>query len=183
MAPHRIIELKIEEIAPKLIWLNVLLVAFSALAYQLFREPLSFGFSMAGIVYFILGYLLLIVLHELFHLIGFVLFGRVPIRSLHCGINLQMGIAYATTDRPVKNRAMRAVLLLPFWMTAVVPSIIGFWIGDQVLVLLGALLAAGALGDFVMYRELRKEPDDAWVVDDPELPRLHVYTEFPERID
>ena len=59
-------------------------------------------------------------------LIGFVAFGKVPISSLQYGLNLKLGIAYATSDRPVKNRAMRAVLLLPFWMTAVLPSIIGF---------------------------------------------------------
>ncbi|MGM0896730.1 MAG: DUF3267 domain-containing protein [Bacillota bacterium] len=179
MEPHRIIDLNIEEIAPKALWFNVLLVAAFALAYQFFREPLSFGFSLVGILYFIGGYALLIVLHELFHLIGFVAFGKVPISSLQYGLNLQMGIAYATSDRPVKNRAMRAVLLLPFWMTAFLPTVIGFWIGDQVLVLLGAMLTAGAFADFLMYWELRKEPDETWILDDPELPRLHVYSDYP----
>ncbi|MFC4713728.1 DUF3267 domain-containing protein [Planococcus dechangensis] len=180
MDPRRIIDLNIEEIAPKALWFNVLLVVGFALAYQFFREPLSFAFSLTGIVYFLVGYVLLIVLHELFHLIGFVVFGKVPVSSLQYGVNLSMGVAYATSDQPVKNRAMRAVLLLPFWMTAVVPTALGFWIGDQVLVLLGAMLTAGAFGDFLMYRELRKEPDDAWILDDPELPRLHVYSEFPD---
>lgn len=179
MAPRRIIDLKMEEIAPKALWFNVLLVVLFALAYHLFRSPLSFSFSLSGILYFILGYALLIVLHELFHLIGFVVFGKVPISSLQYGLNLQMGIAYATSDRPVKNRAMRAVLLLPFWMTAFLPTVVGFWLADQVLVLLGAMLAAGAFADFLMYWELRKEPDDAWILDDPELPRLHVFSEHP----
>lgn len=179
MKPHKIIDLNIEEIAPKALWFNVLLVVSFALAYQLFREPLTFGFSLFGILYFFGGYALLIVLHELFHLIGFVVFGKVPVSSLQYGLNLKMGIAYATSDRPVKNRAMRAVLLLPFWMTAVLPAAAGFWIGDQVLVLLGAMLAAGAFGDFLMYRELRKEPDGAWILDDPKLPRLHVYSSYP----
>src|SRR5690606_30906809 len=131
MEPHKVIDLNIEEIAPKALWFNVVLVIGFALAYQLFREPLSFGFSLFGVLYFFGGYALLIVLHELFHLIGFVVFGKVPISSLQYGLNLKMGIAYATSDRPVKNRAMRAVLLLPFWMTAVLPTVIGFWIGDQ----------------------------------------------------
>lgn len=179
MNPHKTIDLKIEEIAPKALWFNVLLVAVFALAYQVFRAPLSFGFSLTGIVYFIAGYALLIVLHELFHLVGFVAFGKAPISSLQYGLNLKMGIAYATSDRPVRNRAMRAVLLLPFWMTAFLPTVIGFWLGDQVLVLLGAMLTAGAYADFLMYWELRKEPNDAWVLDDSELPRLHVYSDYP----
>ena len=33
------------------------------------------------------------------------------------GVNLKMGIAYATTDIPLTNRAMKKALLLPFWMT------------------------------------------------------------------
>ncbi|KYG60185.1 DUF3267 domain-containing protein [Planococcus maritimus] len=179
MEPHKIIDLNIEEIAPKALWFNIGLVVVFALAYQLFREPLSFSFSLFGILYFLGGYVLLIVLHELFHLIGFVVFGKVPLSSLQYGLNLKLGIAYATSDRPVKNRAMRAVLLLPFWMTAVLPSVIGFWAGDQVLVLLGAMLTAGAFGDFLMYRELRKEPNDAWILDDQNLPRLHVYSSYP----
>ena len=44
------------------------------------------------------------------------------------------------------------------------------------LLILGAFLIAGAVGDFAMYRELRKFPPDVLVKDDPELPRLYVYT-------
>ncbi|WP_338046069.1 hypothetical protein [Planococcus versutus] len=47
------------------------------------------------------------------------------------------------------------------------------------LVLLGAMLTAGAFGDFIMYAELRKEKNTAWILDDPSLPRLYVYSEHP----
>lgn len=180
MKTARVIELKLEEIAPKLLWINVLLVTVFAAAYHLFTEPLSFGFSILGIAYFIVGYIVLIVLHELFHLIGFVVFGKVALSSLKYGVELSKGYAYATSSSPLKNKAMRKVLLLPFWTTAVVPTIIGFWIEDQILVLLGAMLAAGAAGDFLMYRKLRKEKDEAWILDDQSLPRLYVYDEYPD---
>lgn len=156
----------------------LLLIGFAA-AFHVFSGPLSFAPSLIGIVFFIVGYVVLIVLHELFHLIGFVLFAKVPISSLDVGLNWDMGVAYATTTRPVPLKAMRKTLLLPFWTTAVLPGIIGFWLGDQVLVLLSAMLAAGAYGDFYMYQALRKEPESAWVLDDPELPRLHIYDENP----
>lgn len=179
MQPSSIIELKLEEIAPKMLWINIWLVVAFAAAYHLFIEPLAYGFSLWGIVYFIVGYIVLIILHELFHLIGFVIFGKVPVSSLTYGMELSKGYAYATSSAPLQNKRMRKVLLLPFWTTAVIPTIIGFWIQDQVLVLLGAMLAAGAAGDFLMYGKLRKEKNEAWILDDPSQPRLHVYDEYP----
>lgn len=179
MEPSRVIELKLDEIAPKVLWINILLIVLFAAAYHLFAEPLSFSFSLSGILFFILGYIVLIALHEIFHLIGFLLFGKVSFASLKYGVNLKLGIAYATTSTPLPNPAMKKALLLPFWTTAVVPTLIGFWIDSQVLVLLGAMLAAGAIGDFFMYRELLKERNDVWVLDDPELPRLHIYESAP----
>lgn len=183
MKPSSIIELKLEEIAPKMLWINIGLVIAFAFAYHLFVEPLKYGFSLLGIAYFIVGYIVLILLHELFHLIGFVVFGGVPLSSLSYGMELSKGYAYATSRAPIQNKTMRKVLLLPFWTTAVVPTIIGFWTQDQVLVLLGAMLAAGAAGDFLMYGKLRKEKDEAWILDDPSQPRLYVYDEHPNSED
>lgn len=180
MTPTRIIELHMDEIAPKALWFNAaLLIAFAA-AYHFLNEPLSLRFSLGGTCLFLVGYVVLIVVHELFHLVGFVLFGKVPVSSLSYGLDLKMGIAYATTKSPIQNHAMRKVLLLPFWTTAFIPTVAGFWIDSQVLVLLGAMLTAGAFGDFLMYRELRKEKNAAWIIDDPSLPRLHIYDHYPE---
>lgn len=114
MAPSSVIELKLEEITPKLIWINIWVVVVFAAAYHLIAQPLAFGVSFFGIAYFIIGYIVLIVLHELFHLIGFVLFGKVPLSSLNYGVDLSKGYAYATSSSPVQNRQMRKVLLLPF---------------------------------------------------------------------
>jgi len=53
-------ELKMEEIAPKALWFNVFLLVAFAVAYHFFNEPLSFHFSLWGILLFLIGYLLLI---------------------------------------------------------------------------------------------------------------------------
>ncbi|RNF39926.1 DUF3267 domain-containing protein [Planococcus salinus] len=180
MKADRIIELNMEELVLKMLWVNVLLLVLFAAAFHVFAQPFSFRPSWGGILYFLAGYVVLIVLHELFHLIGFVVFGKVTVSSLQYGINLKMGIAYATTRTPVQNKAMKKALLLPFWTTAVLPTIVGFWLDSQVLVLLGAMLTAGAMGDFVMYRGLLKERNSAWIVDDPEKPKLHIYDLYPE---
>ncbi|WP_088006239.1 DUF3267 domain-containing protein [Indiicoccus explosivorum] len=180
MEPARVISLNIEKLMRTGMWWNAGLLVLFAFLYHFFTEPLTFNFSWSGIGLFIVGYVLLIVLHELFHLIGFVVFGRVPLSSLAYGLNLKMGVAYATTERPLRIGAMRKALLLPFWMTGVLPGIIGFTLPNQVLVLLSAILIAGAIGDFSMYRGLRNVKTSAWVMDDKTEPKLYVYDDYPD---
>lgn len=96
------------------------------------------------------------------------------------GIDLKLGIAYATTDKLMTNRSIRKALLLPFWMTGILPAIIGLYIGNGVLIILSAFLIGGAAGDFVMYLALKELPDDWLIKDDPKLPRLYAYK--PERL-
>ena len=43
------------------------------------------------------------------------------------GVNLKLGVAYATTTIPLKNNAMKKALLLPFWMTGVIPTVDGLF--------------------------------------------------------
>ena len=91
-----------------------------------------------------------------FILLGFRVFGGVPWKKMIVGVNLKMGIAYATTDQLMTNRAIRKALLLPFWMTGILPALIGLYIGSGLLVSLSALLIGGAAGDFAMYKELKE---------------------------
>ncbi|WP_342599593.1 DUF3267 domain-containing protein [Psychrobacillus sp. FSL H8-0483] len=131
-------------------------------------------FSFVDLLLLFFGYVLLIILHECFHLVGFWFFGKVPWSSMNYGVNLKMGIAYATTSIPLPNRAMKKALLLPFWTTGVLPVIIGYSIQSPMLVLLGAWLIAGAAGDFAMYKDLRKYPPNILIKDDPVKPKLYV---------
>lgn len=48
---------------------------------------------------------------------------------------------------------------------------------SNLLIVVGAFLIAGAVGDFMMYKELRKFPNNALVQDDPALPKLYVYVD------
>ena len=83
---------------------------------------------------------------------------RYLIERIDYGLNLKLGVAYATTTKPLKNHAMKKALLLPFWTTGVIPTLLGFTLDNYLLLSLGAFLIAGAVGDFYMYKELRKFP-------------------------
>ncbi|WP_318616545.1 DUF3267 domain-containing protein [Sporosarcina sp. YIM B06819] len=173
--PDKIILIDLPKVAKTslLITIGTLLLLWAA--HIVIEQQFSFSISIWSVIWFIIGYIVLIVLHELFHLLGFRLFGNVPWKSMIVGINLKLGVAYATTDKLMTNHAIRKALLLPFWMTGVMPAIIGLAIGNGLLIGLSALLIGGAAGDFAMYKELRKLPDDWLVKDDPELPQLYVF--------
>ena len=173
--PTRVVELDINKIGKScLIWTIGLSISL-LLANGIVHRSFSIDLSWLGLALFIAGYIVLIALHEAFHLLGFVLFAKVPWRSLEFGINLKLGVAYATTGEPVRNNAMKKVLMLPFWTTGVLPALAGIAIDSPLLVLLGAWLMAGAAGDFAMVKELRSVKNNAWIKDDPELPKLYIF--------
>lgn len=170
-----IIELNMQKIAKVNLWLTIILFVVFIVSNTVLHQRFSASFSFWDILYFIVGYVVLIVLHEAFHLIGFMIFGKVSYRELDYGLNLKLGVAYATTTKVLENHAMKKALLLPFWTTGVIPTLLGFTLDNYLLLSLGAFLIAGAVGDFYMYKELKKFPRHALVKDDPELPKLYVY--------
>ncbi|OXS68307.1 hypothetical protein B1B04_21300 [Lysinibacillus sp. KCTC 33748] len=177
-----VIELDIKKLMmDNIVVTSGLAILFVAIQYICFKNfDFSFWHMILGSILFVILYIIFIVLHEAFHLIGFMLFGGAPFKSLKYGLNLELGIAYATTEQPLPNHAMKKALLLPFWTTGVLPTIAGFYFNSTVLVLVGAFLIAGAVGDFSMYKELRKYPKNALIQDDPHLPKLYVY--MPEEM-
>ena len=170
-----VIELNMQKVTRDNIILTIVLVISMIALNALIHQRFIFDFSLIDYLYLFTAYILLIILHEAFHLIGFMIFGRVSYKDLDYGVNLKLGVAYATTSKPLLNAAMKKALLLPFWTTGVVPTAIGFALDNFLIVIVGALLMAGAIGDFYMYKELRKYPNDAIVKDDPKEPKLYVY--------
>ncbi|MFS0575823.1 DUF3267 domain-containing protein [Sporosarcina sp. 179-K 3D1 HS] len=177
--PDHIVELDLPKVAKFSMILTGLSLVILFVIKAILDKGISIQITLWNTLFFIVGYIILIVLHELFHLLGFRLFGHVPWKRMIVGVNLKMGVAYATTDQLMTNRAIRKALLLPFWTTGVLPAIFGIAMSNGLLLGLAAFLIGGAAGDFVMYQELRKLPDDWLVKDDPQMPKLYLYT--PER--
>lgn len=169
-----VIEIDLRRVMWESLGLTVILTIIGVVLFPWLTSITEITFSFLHILWFFIGYLVLIVFHECFHLFGFWLFGKAPWNTMDYGVNLKLGVAYATTTIPIRNSAMKKALLLPFWVTGVLPMTIGFWVGSLTLVLLGAWLIAGAAGDFAMYKELRKFPNDLLIKDDPKKPKLYV---------
>lgn len=171
-------ELKIEEIVKPMTRWTIILTLFVLVLQFVIHQNFTFTIInfLIGTLIVILLYILFMFLHEICHLIGFVLFGHAPLKSLKMGVNLQMGVAYATTTKLMPNKAMRKALLLPFWVTGVVPTICGIYFDYTPLTLVGAWLMVGAIGDFYMYKQLKHIDDAYYIQDDTEHPKLHFYT-------
>lgn len=178
--PSKIINIDLTKVAKSGLYLTLLPLILLLIIHFYLVNDLYFKMTFFTLIQLFIGYIILIVLHEFFHLFGFWLFAKVPWKRMKVGINLKLGIAYATTDKLMTNRAIRKALLLPFWMTGIIPAIIGLSIDSAVLIILSALLIGGAAGDFAMYKDLKKLPNDWLIKDDPKLPRLYVYS--PEQI-
>ena len=177
--PVHIVDLDLHKVAKQGLWITIAvtgsLFAINLLLQVFFAPEVIFKITFWKIVIVILGYIALLVVHELFHLLGFRIFAKVPWRKMIVGVNLKLGIAYATTDEWVTIGALRKALLLPFWTTGMIPALLGLYFSNGVWLVLGGLLIGGAVGDFAMYKELRKFPNEWLVKDDPERPRLYLH--------
>lgn len=171
-------ELKMDEITKPMFKWTLFSTIFTLIIQFIIHKDFTFSFTsfLLGTMMTILLYILLMFLHEICHLIGFIVFGHAPLTSLKMGVNLQMGVAYASTTKLMKNKAMRKSLMLPFWLTGVIPTICGIYFDYTPLTLVGAWLMVGAIGDFYMYRQLKRVDDSYYIQDDTEHPKLHFYT-------
>lgn len=164
--------------------IQMLVLTFAAIfagfiAAASIHSEFTYSITFMKFLYFILLYAIGIVLHEFFHLLGFMLWGNCRWSDLVYGMNRELGVAYAGTKKTLRNRAMKKALLLPFWLTGLLPFLIGIYLNSGVLITVSALLIGGAAGDFAMYNQLRKISSDAYIIDDLEKPQLYVYDEDP----
>ncbi|WP_050181886.1 DUF3267 domain-containing protein [Domibacillus robiginosus] len=178
--PDYTIQLNMKSIHIWSIVLTLLLILAGGFFTILFYGESRFSFSLLDVLLWGVLYILLIILHEICHLIGFIVWGKCKKEDLLYGVNRELGIAYAGTKKILPVHAMRRALLLPFWITGLLPFAAGIWLNSVLLIIVGASLIGGAAGDFSMYKQLRRVKPDAFVLDHTHKPVLYI---FNEKID
>ena len=108
-----------------------------------------------------------IVLHEILHGLGWVVFGRKSLRSLQFGVIWRYLAPYAHCKEPVKVKAYRAGIILPGIAVGILPGIYGLASGNFGWIIFGILFTWGAVADFIMWWVLRRLPPDKRVIDHP----------------
>jgi hypothetical protein len=110
---------------------------------------------------------LVVVVHEGLHLLGFLLLARAPGRALHFGIDRETLSPYAGCREPVSARAYRLAALLPALLMGLLPFALAMAWGTGWLAVWGALMLVFAGGDLAAVWAIRGVPGRARVLDHP----------------
>lgn len=123
--------------------------------------------SLGSFVLVLLGFVLLVVAHELVHAAGWAVFGRLPLSAIRFGVDGKTLSPYARALLPMPASAYRVGAALPLLLTGVVPWLLALLTGSGPLAVVSALLISGAVGDLLVLWVIRDVPAQARVIDHP----------------
>lgn len=179
--PDQLITIDMNKAQVHLFAFSLIAIIAGFLIAGFIHSDFTIKIALKKFLWFSFYYFIGIILHEFFHLLGFMLWGKCRWSDLIFGIDKELGIAYAGTKKTLRNHAMKKALLLPFWLTGLLPFIVGIYLNDGPLIAASAFLIGGAAGDFAMYKQLRQISGDAYIIDDTALPQLYVYYDDPHQ--
>ena len=115
-------------------------------------------------IFFILMFIWLII-HELLHGIGFILFKSVKLENITFGMFLEKGIFYCMCKQNIGKKIILTSLLFPITIIGFITLIIGMIINSYELVFLSILNIVSSIGDIVMTIYFLKCPKDIIYLD------------------
>ena len=130
----------------------------AGLAAALPPLPLGLALMAAGIL-----------IHELLHAAGFLLFGRAQRDQVRIGFQRRTLTPFASCRAPVTAAAYRASALLPAAVLGGIPLLAAWITGSAALLLFGWVMLALAGGDVAAVWAMRAVPGPTLVLDHPEL--------------
>ena len=106
---------------------------------------------------------LVIILHEALHGFAALLWGRVPWRSIHFGVNWRQFMFYCHCDKPMKVNTWRIFVLLPLITTAPIAGLI-WWLDPSIWSLLFfSITVAFCSRDVLLFFQTRQVENDKWI--------------------
>ena len=76
---------------------------------------------------------------------------------------------YTHCDAEINASGYRKVLIMPFIVLGVIPLLIGIWINSALVIIFGATLIVGAVGDLMIMYSIRTLSPKQKIVDHPKL--------------
>lgn len=115
------------------------------------------------------GFLLIVVifyllLHELFHAIGYSLFASDK-NNIKIGITLEKGVYYAACQELISKRGILVSLMMPLIFLSFLTFPIGLIFHLDWLIILSIVNFSGAIGDMLMFVLILKCPSDVLYID------------------
>lgn len=150
---------------PRWVWmLSLTLMIAPLIPYAIHYGLLTLLYNMNPLS-ILLGFAVLIVLHEGTHAIGWKVASGLPWSAFTFGFAWRALAPYCHAKEPMGVTAYRIGGILPLLITGLIPWLIGLALGDAVITTLGTLLIAGAVGDIYVLWSLRNVPSSARVID------------------
>ena len=141
--------------------LPILIILYFLYSFTWEKPAISFNFP------YWLFYLIGIVIHELIHGFFAMKFSKQGMKSIKFGIYWKFLTPYCHCKEPLTVRDYRIVLLSPLIILGIIPTIIGFIIGQNGIYGFGLLFILAAGGDLVIYWKLRNENKNSLALDSP----------------
>lgn len=144
--------------------------------------PISnFGLAMlTDILILIAIYIVLLILHELIHGFGFIVFCKAKRSDISFGVKLSKGYAYCSNKKPMTRNGYRLAIILPMIITGLIPAIICAIFFDVKWVILFAAAFSGGSGDIAMFISTLQYSKDKMFLDHPSAPAYYVYHKIDE---
>jgi hypothetical protein len=142
--------------------LAALYVAFSPKPSPVIRLP-----SPLETLFFTLGLVLGIFLHEIIHALGWACFGRMPLRRIRFGVHARTLTPYAHAVDPMPARSYRLGAALPALVLGALPFVVGTVLGRPAIAFFGAVFSFAAGGDLLVLWIIRNVDARTMVQDHP----------------
>ena len=148
-------------------WLNILaIILFLIISIPIYllekNQNLIIHLDMIELFLAMFFYL---ILHELFHGIGFLLIKDVKLKNITLGISLEKGVFYCMCKKNISKKDILISLSLPVVFLGILTLIIGIIINSYELIFLSILNITSSIGDIMMIIYFLKCPNDIIYLD------------------
>lgn len=111
--------------------------------------------------------IVLIFLHEVCHCIGYLRGDNVSFKDVKIGFNIKQLMPYAHCKKVLDVKKYRFAVMLPTFVTGVLPLLIGLSLGKMYLTVAGSFLIASGIGDLMIWWAIRNCSDGNLIYDHP----------------
>ncbi len=135
---------------------------------RMFSRPMGFKLGMMNfLAYFFLAFILFIVIHELIHIITFMVLTKGKFSDFKMGISLKFIAVYISPKIDIPAQKYKIILLMPFLLLFPISLLLYLWIFPGMissLLLTMAILGSGF--DLIWFFKLRKFDNKYLVMED-----------------
>lgn len=160
-----------------IVWANVMvllmtipIMAAGIILMNIVHPGLSYRSSLPGMMTVLIGFMVLIVVHELVHGLTWSLFAENGLKDIEFGFMKKYLTPYCTCSTPLKKSGYICGALMPLLVLGQIPTVVAIVIGSVPLLYLGLLMILSAGGDILIVIKLlryKSQAEEILIYDHP----------------